>query len=114
MIKIGHRGACGYEPENTLRSFQKAIELEVDMVELELLEDVDELVVDTGSGAVIIRVPSGLGAEIEVDTGSGGIDVDIPLEVRQVKRNYLRGILGDGRGSIRVDTGSGAIRLIGG
>jgi len=83
-------------------------------VELELLEDVDELVVDTGSGAVIIRVPSGLGAEIEVDTGSGGIDVDIPLEVRQVKRNYLRGILGDGRGSIRVDTGSGAIRLIGG
>ena len=25
MIKIGHRGACGYEPENTLRSFQKAL-----------------------------------------------------------------------------------------
>lgn len=83
-------------------------------VEVELLEDVDELVVDTGSGSVTIRVPAGVGAEVEVDTGSGGIDVNIPLEVREVKRNYLRGILGDGRGTITVDTGSGAVRLIGG
>lgn len=36
FIKIGHRGACGYEPENTLRSFEKAIELGVDMVELDV------------------------------------------------------------------------------
>lgn len=83
-------------------------------VELELLEDVDEVVIDTGSGGVTIRVPSSLGAEIEVDTGSGGIDLDIPVEVRTIKRNYMRGVLGDGRGSISVDTGSGAIRLIGG
>lgn len=83
-------------------------------VDVELLEDVDELVVDTGSGGVTIRAPSNLGAEIEVDTGSGGIDVDLPLEVREVKRNYLRGTLGDGRGRITVDTGSGGVRLIGG
>ena len=25
MLKIGHRGAKGYEPENTLISFQKAM-----------------------------------------------------------------------------------------
>jgi glycerophosphoryl diester phosphodiesterase len=36
MLKIGHRGACGYEPENTLRSFQKAIDLGVDMIEFDL------------------------------------------------------------------------------
>ncbi|MDP2683905.1 MAG: glycerophosphodiester phosphodiesterase family protein [bacterium] len=36
ILKIGHRGACGYEPENTLISFQKAIELNVDMVELDV------------------------------------------------------------------------------
>ena len=34
--KIGHRGAMGYAPENTLRSFAKAIELHVDMVELDV------------------------------------------------------------------------------
>lgn len=81
-------------------------------VELELLEDVDELVVDTGSGGVTIRIPAGLGAEVEVDTGSGGIDLDLEVEVRTIKRNYMRGVLGDGRGSISVDTGSGAVRLI--
>ncbi|MBI4651367.1 glycerophosphodiester phosphodiesterase [Candidatus Desantisbacteria bacterium] len=36
MIKIGHRGARGYEPENTLSSFKKAIELNVDFVELDV------------------------------------------------------------------------------
>lgn len=36
MLKIGHRGACGYEPENTLRSFKKALELGVDMIELDV------------------------------------------------------------------------------
>ncbi|MDH5440402.1 MAG: glycerophosphodiester phosphodiesterase family protein [Candidatus Bathyarchaeota archaeon] len=35
MLKIGHRGAKAYEPENTLRSFTKAIELGVDAVELD-------------------------------------------------------------------------------
>lgn len=36
MLIIGHRGACGYEPENTLSSFEKAIELTVDMVEFDV------------------------------------------------------------------------------
>ena len=36
VIVIGHRGACGYEPENTLSSFQKALDLGVDMIELDV------------------------------------------------------------------------------
>lgn len=36
MIKIGHRGALGYAPENTLKSFQKALKLNVDAVELDI------------------------------------------------------------------------------
>ena len=36
ILKIGHRGAVGYEPENTLLSFKKAIELNVDMIELDV------------------------------------------------------------------------------
>ena len=36
VLRIGHRGAAGYEPENTLRSFSKAIELKADMVELDV------------------------------------------------------------------------------
>lgn len=33
FLKIGHRGACGYEPENTLRSFKRAMAMGVDMIE---------------------------------------------------------------------------------
>lgn len=36
VFKIGHRGAMGTEPENTLRSFSKALELGVDMIELDV------------------------------------------------------------------------------
>lgn len=36
ILKIGHRGAKGYEPENTLIAFQKAIDFKVDGVELDV------------------------------------------------------------------------------
>ncbi len=36
ILKIGHRGAMGHEPENTMLSFQRAIEFGVDMVELDI------------------------------------------------------------------------------
>ncbi len=36
ILKVGHRGACGYEPDNTLRSFAKAIACNVDMIELDV------------------------------------------------------------------------------
>ena len=36
MLKIGHRGAKAYAPENTLTSFKKALELKCDMVEFDI------------------------------------------------------------------------------
>ena len=36
MKKIGHRGASSYEPENSLLSFGKAIDLSVDGIELDV------------------------------------------------------------------------------
>ncbi len=36
ILKIGHRGAKGHEPENSLISFQKAIDLKVDGIELDV------------------------------------------------------------------------------
>ena len=45
MLKIGHRGAKGYAPENTLVSFQKAIELGCDGIELDVWLTKDDQVV---------------------------------------------------------------------
>jgi glycerophosphoryl diester phosphodiesterase len=36
MIIIGHRGASGYKPENTLQSFEAAINMGADMIELDV------------------------------------------------------------------------------
>ena len=36
IIVIAHRGASGYEPENTLRSFRRALELKAQMIELDV------------------------------------------------------------------------------
>lgn len=38
MTIIAHRGASGLEPENTMRSFNKAIELRADMIEFDVHE----------------------------------------------------------------------------
>lgn len=42
MVKIGHRGASGYESENTLASFEKALELKVDGIELDVHLSLDK------------------------------------------------------------------------
>lgn len=36
FLVIGHRGAMGYETENTLASIQKALDFEVDMIEIDV------------------------------------------------------------------------------
>jgi len=46
MLRIGHRGARAYAPENTVTSFKKALEIGVDAVELDIRRTKDnELVV---------------------------------------------------------------------
>jgi hypothetical protein len=93
----------------------KARDLNVDTgsgsVEIDLTSDVDQMMVDTGSGGVTVGVPSSLGAEVSIETGSGGIDADVPLTTRRSGRRSLEGSIGDGRGRIRIETGSGGVRL---
>jgi len=81
-------------------------------VDVEILTDVEELLIDTGSGSVTVALPESAGAEVELDTGNGGIQVDLPLQVRRASRDHVVGRLGDGRGSIEIDSGSGSIRIV--
>jgi glycerophosphoryl diester phosphodiesterase len=61
MKKIGHRGAAGYEPENTLISFEKAIDLNADGIELDVhLSSDGELIVI--HDVTIERTTNGKGA----------------------------------------------------
>jgi len=93
----------------------RARDLDVDSgsgsIDLQLAGDVDRLRADAGSGRVTLGVPESLGAELRIETGSGGIDVDVPVTVTRQGRGTFTGRLGDGRGRIEIDAGSGGVRL---
>jgi DUF4097 and DUF4098 domain-containing protein YvlB len=80
-------------------------------VRLALSADVDQLDIDTGSGSVTITAPPSLGASLHIETGSGDIDSDFPLRITRKESDTLLASVGDGRGHIVIDTGSGDVRL---
>jgi hypothetical protein len=94
----------------------KADEISLDSgsgsVDLGLAADVSSLVVDSGSGSVTLRVPSSLGATVDVDAGSGGVESDVPMTVTKRSRSELTGQIGDGKGRIKIDAGSGRVRFV--
>ena len=105
-----------------------------------IAEDVtvaDDLSVDTGSGDVVVRgdlsgvrridIDTGSGnvelasdnfpaADIEIDTGSGRLTLDVSsAEILYQDDDKIRARIGDGNDSlIRIDTGSGRIKVSGG
>ncbi|MGD0159123.1 MAG: glycerophosphodiester phosphodiesterase family protein [Candidatus Bathyarchaeia archaeon] len=73
MLKVGHRGARAYEPENTLRSFKKALELGVNAVELDVRV--------TKDGEVVVIHD----AEVERTTNGKGLVNELTLkEIKQL------------------------------
>jgi DUF4097 and DUF4098 domain-containing protein YvlB len=80
-------------------------------VDLDLAADVDRLRADTGSGRLVLHIPPSLGAEVTIESGRHGLDVDFPMTITRRNDDYVRGTIGDGRGEIRIDTGSGGVRL---
>jgi hypothetical protein len=81
-------------------------------VTLELASVVQRLSVETGSGDVSIVAPAGIGAQLEIETGSGDIESDFPLSITRSGRHHLIGTIGDGKGRVSVETGSGGVRLL--
>lgn len=80
-------------------------------LEAEFLTNIDDLRIDSGSGSVTLYLPESVGAELDIDTGSGGISSDFPIVAKHTERGHLSGTLGDGKGRISVDAGSGTVRI---
>lgn len=80
-------------------------------VELALTGDANDIDVDTGSGSIVMRVPGGFGAELSVETGSGSIDAHVPVTLVHRGHGSFRGRIGDGRGQVVLETGSGDVTI---
>jgi hypothetical protein len=66
---------------------------------------------DTGSGGVTLALPAGSDCRVDAHTSSGGIDSGLLLQSVSSSRGKLTGVMGAGRGSVEVSTGSGGIAL---
>lgn len=83
-------------------------------VEISLTSDVDRLALDSGSGDVTIRAPADIGARVDIETGSGRVSGDL---IRGLLRgeddeDHISGSIGDGQGTITIDTGSGDVSFL--
>lgn len=73
VLRIGHRGAPALAPENTLRSFERAIELGVDCIELDVLSLAD--------GTLVVAHSDDL-AEVTHDATAGLVEQRTLAELR--------------------------------
>jgi hypothetical protein len=70
------------------------------------------LKVETGSGDVRLTLPSDYSGLLDVETGNqDDIVVDFPFQLVRKDESSVRGKIGNGTGSISIETGSGGVRL---
>lgn len=72
VLKIAHRGASGYAPENTLAAFQKAIDIGADMIEFDVSLTRDKKLIVTH--------------DLLVDRTTGGRGFVSDLTLEQIKK----------------------------
>ncbi len=81
-------------------------------IDLSFLSVVENLVAEAGSGGVTLRLPASQGGDIDIETGSGGIQTDFAVTTQRFERSHIRGRIGEGHARIRIEAGSGTIRLL--
>jgi lia operon protein LiaG len=81
-------------------------------VSADLNGEVWDVGVQTGSGDVTLKMPPTIGAEVDIETSSGDIETDFEVAVTRHARDHMTGRIGDGRGKIAIETGSGGIKLV--
>lgn len=80
--------------------------------EVEFLTSPDDVSIEAGSGGVTLRLPANTNAGVDIETGSGGIDSDFDVKLSRIERRALHGTIGTGKGRIKIESGSGSVRLL--
>jgi len=68
--------------------------------------------VDTGSGSIKVDLPDDAAFQLDAESSSGSITVDHPVVVQgKVSKRHLRGEVRGGGAVLKLDTGSGSIKI---
>jgi DUF4097 and DUF4098 domain-containing protein YvlB len=61
---------------------------------------------------VTLHLPDNIDATVDLETGSGDFDLAFPVQLMRKREGGLEGKIGNGRGRIEIETGSGDIALV--
>ena len=68
--------------------------------------------IDTGSGSISVDLPDDAAFQLDAESNSGSIVVDHPVTMQgKISKRHMRGDVRGGGDLLRIDTGSGTIRV---
>lgn len=80
--------------------------------DIDLLTAPDDVSIEAGSGGITLRMPASTSAYVDIETGSGGVDSDFDVKLNRIEKHALHGTIGAGKGRIKIESGSGHVRLL--
>ena len=80
--------------------------------DVQLLAAAPDVAMEAGSGGVTLRLPESISAAVDIEASSGSIQTDFEVKSARVERRELHGTIGSGTGRIRIESGSGTVRLV--
>jgi hypothetical protein len=95
-----------------IKSARATVESGSGGADLGFLSVVSDVSVETGSGGVTLHLAADQGGDVDIQTSSGGINSDFPVQTTRIERGALRGRIGTGNGRIKIESGSGGVRLL--
>jgi hypothetical protein len=71
-----------------------------------------ECVLKTSNGGIVLSIPPDTSAMIKASTSNGRIEIgDLDVNITEMEKTELRGIMGNGEGDIELETSNGGISL---
>ncbi len=68
--------------------------------------------IGTGDGNVVLRLPDGVGADLDAHTGDGNVTLDFPVTISgRAEESRIRGPMNGGGPQLLVSSGDGNIRI---
>jgi hypothetical protein len=80
--------------------------------DVQLLGAATDVAMEAGSGGVTLRLPESASAAVDIEASSGSIQSDFEVKTARLERRELHGTIGSGEGRIRIESGSGTVRLV--
>jgi len=111
---VTFNGASGSLKIKNLRGALNATASSGDIVVTARPEKLCDYRISTSSGDVELEIDGACsgGFTLNVQTANGEISADLPeIEIQKITRNILKGIVGEGKGTVKVQTATGDIEI---